>query len=245
MRRTALERITTDFVPGEIISYMQMCGTEQAQLQRGMNYRMPTGRSVVLMSRRPNAPYADEVLDDGRTIIYEGHDMPRSAATPIPKLVDQPAVFPSGTRTQNGTFLKATQDFKAGQRTPEPILIYEKLKKGIWVFNGVFDLLDGWQVEQENRKVFKFRFEVSTQKVIHTQLPAETIDELEHPRVIPGIVKQVVFKRDGGKCVMCGAADELHFDHVLPYSRGGTSLSADNVQLLCARHNLQKGAKIQ
>jgi hypothetical protein len=36
----------------------------------------------------------------------------------------------------------------------------------------------------------------------------------------------------------------LHFDHDLPYSKGGASITEDNVQLMCARHNLQKGAKI-
>ena len=39
---------------------------------------------------------------------------------------------------------------------------------------------------------------------------------------------------------MCGAIDDLHFDHDLPFSLGGTSLNASNVQLLCARHNLEK-----
>jgi 5-methylcytosine-specific restriction endonuclease McrA len=47
-------------------------------------------------------------------------------------------------------------------------------------------------------------------------------------------VKLEVWKRDGGKCVMCGASDELHFDHDVPFSRGGTSMTAANVQLLCA-----------
>jgi 5-methylcytosine-specific restriction endonuclease McrA len=36
--------------------------------------------------------------------------------------------------------------------------------------------------------------------------------------------------------------DKLHFDHVIPISQGGPSTSADNIQLLCARHNLAKGA---
>jgi 5-methylcytosine-specific restriction endonuclease McrA len=36
----------------------------------------------------------------------------------------------------------------------------------------------------------------------------------------------------------------LHFDHDLPYSKGGTSITEDNVQLMCARHNLKKGNKI-
>jgi 5-methylcytosine-specific restriction endonuclease McrA len=68
----------------------------------------------------------------------------------------------------------------------------------------------------------------------------------EHPRrrVIPTAVKLEVWKRDGGKCAVCGADDELHFDHIVPYSKGGTSITAENVQLLCARHNLEKGDKI-
>jgi hypothetical protein len=40
------------------------------------------------------------------------------------------------------------------------------------------------------------------------------------------------------------ATDELHFDHDLPWSKGGTSLTEENVQLLCARHNLQKHDRI-
>jgi hypothetical protein len=41
------------------------------------------------------------------------------------------------------------------------------------------------------------------------------------------------------------ATDELHFDHIVPFSKGGTSLKAENIRLLCARHNLQKSARIQ
>ena len=63
-------------------------------------------------------------------------------------------------------------------------------------------------------------------------------------RLIPSSVKQEVFKRDRGKCIKCGAEDELHFDHIIPYTKGGTSVIAENIQLLCARHNLQKSAKI-
>jgi 5-methylcytosine-specific restriction endonuclease McrA len=58
-------------------------------------------------------------------------------------------------------------------------------------------------------------------------------------------VKLEVWKRDKGKCIQCGSTDNLHFDHILPFSKGGTSLTAENIQLLCARHNLQKRDKIQ
>ncbi|MGE3565445.1 MAG: HNH endonuclease [Gammaproteobacteria bacterium] len=66
-----------------------------------------------------------------------------------------------------------------------------------------------------------------------------------HTRVIPTSVKLQVWARDGGRCVECGSEDELHFDHILPYSKGGTSLRVQNVQLLCARHNLKKRDKIE
>ena len=64
-------------------------------------------------------------------------------------------------------------------------------------------------------------------------------------RIIPSSVKKEVWERDNGKCVICGATDEIHFDHDLPYSKGGTSITADNVKILCARHNLQKSDKIE
>ena len=46
-----------------------------------------------------------------------------------------------------------------------------------------------------------------------------------------------------GKCVKCCSNENLHFDHILPFSKGGSSKVASNIQLLCAKHNLQKGAR--
>ncbi|MEK9185914.1 MAG: hypothetical protein AAB863_04010 [Patescibacteria group bacterium] len=55
-----------------------MCDAENVQtLQRGMNYRLYTTYSVILMPQRSNAPYKDQVHSDGITIEYEGHDTPR------------------------------------------------------------------------------------------------------------------------------------------------------------------------
>jgi len=50
--------------------------------------------------------------------------------------------------------------------------------------------------------------------------------------------------RDKGQCVRCGSKENLHFDHDLPFSKGGTSLTAANVKILCMKHNLRKGAKL-
>ena len=67
----------------------------------------------------------------------------------------------------------------------------------------------------------------------------------EHTRVIPSEVKKEVYKRDKGQCQVCGSKKNLHFDHDLPFSKGGASITAANVRLLCVKHNLEKGAKIQ
>ena len=62
----------------EIIPYIEMCRREGISLQRGMNYQTGHNHSVILMSVRPGAPYEDRYEDDGTTIIYEGHDIPKS-----------------------------------------------------------------------------------------------------------------------------------------------------------------------
>ena len=51
-----------------------------------------------------------------------------------------------------------------------------------------------------------------------------------------------VWRRDRGQCVQCGSMKNLHFDPGIPFSKGGSSLTAANVRMLCARCNLQNGA---
>jgi hypothetical protein len=60
-------------------------------------------------------------------------------------------------------------------------------------------------------------------------------------RVIPQDVKIAVAVRDKGQCVQCGSPEELHYDHKIPWSRGGTN-TVNNIQLLCGRCNRIKGA---
>lgn len=62
---------------------------------------------------------------------------------------------------------------------------------------------------------------------------------------IPREVKIAVWRRDGGRCAMCGSTEDLQFDHIVPVAKGGTSKSAENIQLLCGRHNRKKSARIE
>lgn len=229
-------------MPNEIIPYIEMCQREGVSLQRGMNFELKGNHSVILMSVRPNAPYADRFEDDGTTLIYEGHDFPRTAQNPNPKTVDQPERTPFGNLTQNGLFQRAAHRYRDGQREPERVRVYEKIKQGIWSYNGVFHLVDAWQEPSNGRQVFKFKLvAVEDEEDFSAPVPSQP----KPRRIIPTWVKLEVWKRDGGKCTKCGSEQDLHFDHIIPWSKGGSSATPDNIQLLCGKHNLQKHDRIE
>jgi hypothetical protein len=223
---------------------MEMCSTIGVNLQRGMNFRLRGTESVILMSIRAGAPYADRIEDEGRILIYEGHDIARTANTPQPKRLDQPERNPGGSLTQNGLFAEAARKYKAGIAFPERVRVYEKLRAGIWVYNGLFQLIDSWTEQSNGRKVFKFKLQSAgvgePDRILVT--PPQ-----EDDRIVPSWVKLEVWKRDKGCCAYpsCGATSGLHFDHIIPYSKGGSSKDPANIQILCGRHNLAKHDKIE
>lgn len=228
-------------IQDDILSYREMCDAENVQtLQRGMNFRMNPSYSVILMSQRTNAPYQDKIHEDGITLEYEGHDISKEAHDHNPKNEDQPEKLPTGRLTQNGRFINAAKKYKEGKNIPELVKVYEKVFPGVWSLKGYFDLIDYKQVYDGRRNVYRFILKLSDRQ----ENKSESI-MIEHTRLIPSEVKREVWKRDQGKCVTCGETKNLHFDHDLPFSRGGTSLSAKNVRLLCMKHNLHKSDKIE
>lgn len=50
-------------------------------------------------------------------------------------------------------------------------------------------------------------------------------------------------ERDGEFCAECGDTEDLSIDHKAPISKGGSD-DLENLQILCRKHNSQKGTRI-
>ncbi|MFO7914859.1 MAG: HNH endonuclease signature motif containing protein, partial [Candidatus Krumholzibacteriales bacterium] len=68
-------------------------------------------------------------------------------------------------------------------------------------------------------------------------------NNLNRTRYIPRKVKDLVYRRDGGRCSFvskngrrCNSTWNLQYDHIVPFGKGGDN-SPENLRLLCGRHN--------
>lgn len=217
-----------------------MCVEENISwLQRWMNYRIKSSYSIILMSIRTWSPYDDAILEDWKIIVYEWHDVQKTVDMKNTKDLDQ-KLFHKSWLTQNGMFFTAAQNYKDWNSKPEVVKVYEKIKSGIRVYNWPFSLIDARDEISNWRVVYKFKLQI-IDSLENIEL---NNNELDHNRIIPSDVKLEVWKRDKWTCVMCWNNSNLHFDHIIPYSKWWSSLVSSNIQILCAKHNLQKRDKI-
>lgn len=71
----------------------------------------------------------------------------------------------------------------------------------------------------------------------------ETIAARRSSRYVPREIMLQVVRRDDYRCRSCGdhvRDDEVEFDHVIPYAKGGPT-TVENIRLLCRRCNRKKG----
>lgn len=69
------------------------------------------------------------------------------------------------------------------------------------------------------------------------------IENVKKREPIPQEVQDAVWRRDGGRCVKCGSQENLEFDHIIPFSKGGSN-TVRNLQLLCEKCNREKSNNI-
>jgi 5-methylcytosine-specific restriction endonuclease McrA len=81
-------------------------------------------------------------------------------------------------------------------------------------------------------------------EVAHAEMRGEKAGRAPRPREpIPEQVRHEVWRRDQGRCVDCGSRERLEFDHIVPWSEGGSN-TARNIELRCETCNRIKGREI-
>lgn len=75
-------------------------------------------------------------------------------------------------------------------------------------------------------------------------LAPETLEFDQGRLAISSEVRREVWRRDQGKCTKCGNRENLEYDHIIPFSKGGSN-TARNIELLCEACNRAKSASIQ
>ena len=101
------------------------------------------------------------------------------------------------------------------------------------------------KIEEIKEKLLRKKRKQDLEKIALQELvdEGEMFPEANKRPPIPKEVVDAVWNRDGGRCVYCGSTENLHLDHIIPFSKGGDT-SVENLQLLCQKCNLQKSNKI-
>lgn len=100
------------------------------------------------------------------------------------------------------------------------------------------------EVQRIRDKTIRTKIRLEVEQELRKQIRKEFgIQEVAPDRMIPEEVKFEVWRRDSAKCVKCGSQRGLEFDHIIPFSKGGSN-TARNVQLLCETCNRSKSDMI-
>ena len=128
----------------------------------------------------------------------------------------------------------------------EPVAIVAEGRRTYWAFEDRFFWEDDGLAARDVLALIRDRERRAQRRLerAHAGLAQDSSAPLLRREPIPRAVRLAVFERDGGRCVACGSSFEIQFDHVIPFSMGGAA-TVQNLQILCAGCNRQKGGSLQ
>ena len=116
-----------------------------------------------------------------------------------------------------------------------------------WLYkNRLYTEVDGLDFTDDQKELLvleefdKERKQFEKLQAKFSGIPNETLSRSK----IPSNVRIFVWQRDSGKCVECGSNENLEYDHIIPFIKGGSNTER-NLQLLCGNCNRLKSDNIQ
>ena len=127
------------------------------------------------------------------------------------------------------------------EQASAPVAVAEDERRTWWMFQGRFYWEEDALERDEVMALIHDRARRRRRRIDRAVDLMQTEDDGPRREPISDDVRREVFRRDGGRCAVCGVGELLQFDHVIPVALGGGS-SPENLQLLCAPCNREKGA---
>ena len=133
----------------------------------------------------------------------------------------------------------------AEQRQATPVLVAAAGERQYWWWGEEFYWDNGRYTAADVRAIVLKHERQNRKELEHARdlLAIEEVPPTRKREPIPEDVRRFVFRRDGGRCQNCGSAELLQYDHIIPFSLGGSS-EPENLQLLCAPCNKAKSGRI-
>jgi 5-methylcytosine-specific restriction endonuclease McrA len=125
-----------------------------------------------------------------------------------------------------------------------PVRVWDFERRSWWFFHDRFYCEDEGLAAEDVMALLLQRERRKTQQLERARASMRLGEEPVVRRdPIPVEIQRAVWERDRGRCVECGGNFKIQYDHIIPFSMGGAS-TAENLQILCAECNRQKGASI-
>jgi hypothetical protein len=245
------------------ITYHEMCRRAGGiKLQHGMNFRPKGLASVFLMNSSAEGKYPD-LFVEGKTIIYQGHDVRQLKSGPDSKKIDQQPTNKDGSPTPNGLFYQAARRYKESGTDPEIIQVYEKRTKGEWLDRGLYKLVDAYPKIEGVRTVYKFKLEPNigtssgNQEDVVSEDEAAIAIKTGNTKLVKDVLtsesqastsrrngqdalRKLTLVRYANQCALCDVNDPqiLVASHIIPWSEDEACRGAlANVICLCSIHD--------
>jgi len=199
---------------------------------------MPNPRKIGFYSVHGEVTFGKKLKEDA-LLIHKLISLWRERSGLLDRII--PGPLPLGPMPLDDNPRIPQKILKASDENP-----YELGDTMCWLYKGNIYEFDGVNTKDEIKYLLFEEFDKERKRFERLKKKYEEGGIAQTPvrQRIPEVVRIEVWRRDGGKCAICGSRENLEYDHIIPVSKGGGN-TARNIELLCEKHNRSKGAKIQ